>query len=140
MKILLTGLPGSGKTTVIKKIAERLGDGAVGFYTGEIRVKGRRVGFKIRTLSGREGVLAHIDIKAQYKVSKYGVNIEDLESIGVKELRRGLKEKKVIIIDEIGKMELYSKSFREILNNILNSELDIVATVIYEPNPFADKV
>ncbi|MFQ6001621.1 MAG: nucleoside-triphosphatase, partial [Anaerolineae bacterium] len=72
--ILLAGRPGVGKTTVIKQVVEMLGGEAGGFYTEEIRQGGRRLGFKIITLEGEEGVLAHVDIKGAPRVSKYGVN------------------------------------------------------------------
>ena len=51
--LLLTGPPGCGKTTVIRRLVERLANRRVaGFYTHEIRKKGQRVGFEVRGLNG----------------------------------------------------------------------------------------
>jgi len=73
-------------------------------------------------------------------VSKYGVNVRDIDEIGTAELKRGMKNEKIIVIDEIGKMELYSDEFRKILMDIFNSELDVIATIMYKSNFFADRI
>jgi nucleoside-triphosphatase len=78
-KILLTGRPGCGKTTLIKRIASKLGRAAGGFYTEEIRRGRTRVGFKLVTLDGDEAVLAHVDFKTSERVSKYGLDLSALE-------------------------------------------------------------
>jgi nucleoside-triphosphatase len=78
--ILITGQPGIGKTTLIKKLATELADlRPVGFYTEEIRENGVRRGFELESLSGQRGLLSHIDIKSPYRVSKYGVDIKCFE-------------------------------------------------------------
>ena len=79
--VLFTGSPGCGKSTLIEKIVARTKRSATGFFTREIRAHGRRVGFSINTLNGKEGVLAHQNIKSRYKVGKYGVNIQDIDSL-----------------------------------------------------------
>ena len=77
--ILITGLPGVGKTTIIKKLSEELRKfHPVGFYTEEIREKGIRKGFKLIGLDGGEGILSHVDVKSTYTVGKY--NVEDRKS------------------------------------------------------------
>ena len=140
MNTLITGKPGCGKTTLIKQIIEELRLNAGGFYTQEIRIGGRRVGFKIISLDGNESILAHVDIKSPYRVSKYGVNIEGLERIGVESILKALEENDVIVIDEIGKMELFSPRFKEVVNKALNSEKMLLATILLAPNPFTDKI
>src|SRR4030042_397641 len=110
---LLTGSPGAGKTTIIREVVARFKNKAGGFYTQEIRVGGIRQGFKITALNGREAVLSHVDISSPHRVSKYGVDISNLDNIGVAALYQSLKESDLIIIDEIGKMELFSPRFRE---------------------------
>ncbi|MEO0190163.1 MAG: NTPase, partial [candidate division WOR-3 bacterium] len=137
---LLTGLPGVGKTTIIKKVVERYRDRCAGFYTEEIRENNTRVGFKLITLDGQNCIMAHKDIKSPYRVGKYGVNIECIENIGVNAIRKGIIENKIIIIDEIGKMELYSKEFRDVVIEVLNSKCPVLATILYAPNPFCDKI
>ena len=90
--ILITGRPGCGKTTLIMEILKELNLKASGFYTSEIRIHGKRKGFSIVTLSGKRGILAHQNIHSEKRVSKYGVNLKDLEELGVSSISRGLKE------------------------------------------------
>jgi len=136
--ILLAGRPGVGKTTIIKGVVDILGGEAGGFYTEEIRQGGQRMGFKIITLEGEEGVLAHVDIKGAPRVSKYGVNIRDLEEVGVAALRRAVEERQYVVIDEIGKMELYSQEFRRAVVEALESEKVVLGTVMAGPHPWVD--
>jgi nucleoside-triphosphatase len=136
--ILLTGRPGVGKTTIIKSIAERLGDAAGGFYTAEIREGGRRRGFKIVTLDGEEGILSHVDIKGPPRVSRYGVNLGDLEQIGVTALRRAVAEADYVVVDEIGKMELFSDRFRDAVMEAIESDKPLVGSVMRNRNRWVD--
>jgi len=138
--ILLTGRPGVGKTTVIKEVLGRLPGHAGGFYTAEIRERGQRQGFKIITLDGREGILAHIDIKGPRRVSKYGVNLASLESIGVEAIRRAIAEDDYVVIDEIGKMELFSAEFRAAVREAIASEAIVLGTITWRPHPWADAI
>lgn len=131
MIIAITGKPGIGKTTAIKKIIEKLGDKAIGFYTQEIRhpKTKQRLGFKVITTDGKEGVLAEKFKDSIYKVGSYGVNIDEFEKIVIPTLQEALKQKdKIIVIDEIGKMELFSKKFEELVRNLLK-ERDIKAVI-----------
>lgn len=138
---LLTGLPGSGKTTVVAKIAALLGNEAVGFYTSEIRSGGRRVGFEIVTLGGKREVLAHVGFSSPVRVGRYGVNPESL-SAALTEIRRALAggERRCLLIDEIGKMELLAPGFKETVQESLNSPLPVVATIMAKPHSFCDAV
>lgn len=127
--ILICGPPGVGKTTLIKKILEKLNLKAGGFYTEEIKKSGNRVGFKIISLDNHKGILAHIRVKGMKRVGRYGVNIDDLEDIGVKSLDRALRNEDLVIIDEIGKMEIFSEKFKEKVLACLNSEKFVLATI-----------
>lgn len=138
--ILLTGKPGVGKTTLVKKIIEALNRRAGGFYTEEIREGGQRLGFRIRTLDGKEGVLAHKEVKSSHKVGKYGVNLGDLEEIACDSIKRAMEKDEVVIIDEIGKMELYSKRFREVVIEALDSSKLVVATIGPQHIKFLDRI
>jgi len=104
---VISGKGGVGKTTVVKKVANQLLDRAGGFYTEEIREKGIRKGFLMRTLWGESSILAHVNIKGPFRVGRYGVNVDAFERIVVSCLETALKGDKIIIIDEIGKMELF---------------------------------
>ena len=138
--IFITGLPGCGKTSLVIAILKELKLNASGFYTEEIREKGTRKGFKIITLDGREGILAHVNVKSPYQVSKYKVNIEDLEKLGVKSILDTLNQNKVIIIDEVGKAEMYSEKFKKAVEAALDSKNKILGTIMLKPNPFCDKI
>lgn len=127
--ILLTGSPGVGKTSIIKEVIDTLKLNAGGFYTREIREGGTRKGFEIITLNGKKGILAHIDCRSPYRVSKYGVNIKDLEEIAAPAIEEGLMNKEWIIIDEIGRMELYSPKFCSLVKKILDSEKMVLGTI-----------
>jgi nucleoside-triphosphatase len=138
--ILLTGRPRVGKTTIIKEVVRSLPGQAGGFYTEEIRERGRRQGFKIVTLDGREGILAHVDIKSPMRVSKYGVNLADLEGIGVTAIREAIARKDYVVIDEIGKMELFSKAFKDAVWEAVHSDKLVLGTITLRPHPWADRI
>lgn len=142
-KILLTGRPGCGKTTLIKRIINDLPRRAGGFYTEEIRDGGTRTGFKIVTLDGEEAVLAHIDFRATAgpdRVGKYGLDLSALERIGVGAVRQAIQARQLVVIDEIGPMEIRSAIFRDAVNEALNSELPVLATIFARPLPFTNAI
>ena len=137
---LLTGRPGSGKTTIIRKTLSYIKAKPGGFYTEEIRISGIRQGFKIITLDGRESVLSHVDFTGPYTVGKYHVNIQNLETIAVPAILQSLREADLTVIDEIGKMEILSSLFRETVLQAVNSGRKILGTIMLNPNPFADSI
>ena len=81
-----------------------------GFFTQEIRERGKRVGFSITTLDGKKGVLAHQAIKSRFRVGKYGVNLDYIDEIAVPSMIPS-KADEIVVIDEIGKMECFSPLF-----------------------------
>lgn len=138
--IFLTGVPGSGKTTVIQKALDLVPRKAGGFITQEIREEGRRKGFKIITVDGREAILAHVDIRGKPRIGKYGVDLKAIEGVAVKSLRDAMDEGSLTIIDEIGPMEILSEGFRQVVIEILNRELDVLGTIVKRSLPFTDKI
>ena len=127
--ILITGLPGVGKTTLIKNIAEALKDlRPVGFYTAEIREGGIRKGFELISLDGRKGLLSHTNIQSPHRVGKYKVDVKGFEDF-LSSLPLLNPSTRLIMIDEIGKMECYSDQFKTLLKEILDSEKSIIATI-----------
>lgn len=128
MNVLLTGTPGVGKTTLIRKLVEALGRPARGFVTDEIREGGRRRGFKIVTLDGREGILAHDTIKGRNRVSRYGVSTADLEAIGIPAITPASRDE-IIVIDEIGKMECASRAFKDAAWRAFEAPNLVLATI-----------
>jgi len=129
-KILLTGLPGCGKTTAILQIIERLNcEKVAGFYTQEIRQDNLRKGFYWTRLDGATGVLAHIDIKGPFRVGKYGVDVAGFEKSVVPVLDIGQIDAELFILDEIGKMECLSKKFVAVVRRLFASDKSVLATV-----------
>jgi nucleoside-triphosphatase len=138
--ILLTGRPGIGKTTVIRRVVARLDIPAHGFYTAEIRHGGRRQGFEIVTLAGERATLAHVDIRSEHRISKYGVDVSALDRVGVTAIEAGIDAGGLVVIDEIGPMEVMSARFRHAVLDALKSEAQLVGTIHERSAPFTDRV
>ncbi len=137
---LLTGKPGTGKTSLIKQAVAELEGRAGGFYTEEIRSQGTRLGFKLITLDGHEAVLAHIDFNKRFQVGKYGVDVASLDRVGVTALRKAAEQCDLVVVDEIGKMELFSANFREVVLQIIGGGKRVLGTIMLHANPWADAI
>lgn len=137
--IFIYGKPGIGKTTLIKRVCSKLSE-VGGFFTEEIREGRTRVGFRVESFDGAEGILSHVSIQSRFKVGKYGVDVEAFEKIGVASIEQALKNNKLIVIDEIGKMELFSERFKEVVKKALDSPQNVLATVPFYSIPFVDSL
>jgi len=138
-KILLTGPPSCGKTTVIRKVVAGLLVPAGGFYTQELRdVHHVRLGFEIVTLDGRRATLAHVDIRSPQRVGKYGVDLAALDGLAVQVVHLALELGGLVVIDEIGPMELLSTLFRQVVLEALESDASLLATIVQRSTPFTD--
>jgi nucleoside-triphosphatase len=137
---LLTGKPGTGKTSLIKQAVADLELKAGGFYTEEIRSGGTRLGFRLVTLDGHEAILAHVDFNKRLRISKYGVDVASLDRVGVPALRRAAAQCDVVVIDEIGKMEMFSADFREAVSAVINGGKKLLGTIMLQANPWADAI
>ncbi len=127
--LLITGLPGIDKTTLIKKLSEELKHlHPAGFYTEEIREEGQRKGFELISLNGKRGLLSHKDIKSPYRVGPYKVDVESFENF-LNSIPFFDPLNRLIIIDEIGKMECLSDPFKNLLKKIFNSGKLVIATI-----------
>ena len=139
-RVLLEGRPGSGKTTVARKLLDELrarGMAVSGFTTRELRDGGRRVGFEIESADGQRGLLAHADLPGPPRVGKYGVDLASFERLALPSIAA---PKGVVVIDELGKMELASEGFRQAVSSLFERNLPIVATVHAFAHPFTDKL
>jgi nucleoside-triphosphatase len=139
--LLLTGRPGIGKTTVVKQVAATLGERAGGFFTEEIRGPGGRKGFRLITLpGGREAIVAHHDFRTRNRVGRYGVDVAALDSVGVKALREAVQSRGAIavVVDEIGKMELFSGEFRGAVLKAMSSPKLVIATVMQKDDDWVN--
>ena len=142
INILISGKPRVGKTTLIKKVVFHFHRNVVGgFYTQEILQHGQRIGFAISTFDGKVGILAHRDYVSPFKVGKYKVNMVDLEGVAVRAIEDAIDEgKDLIVIDEIGKMELFSENFKQSVLHALEDEVPVVGTIMAQNHPFTDKI
>ncbi len=140
-KILLTGIPGCGKTTAVAKIVAGLKDAnPAGFYTEEIRQNNTRKGFRWATLAGDTGILAHVDIKGPFKVGRYGVDVAGFEKSVLPALDPEATDADLFVIDEIGKMECFSQKFVAAVRRLLASDTSVLATVARKGAGFIDEV
>ena len=137
--VLVTGPPRSGKSTLIEKVVQSINRPATGFFTQELREKGRRVGFSITTLQGKTGVLAHQSIRSTFKVGKYGVNLEDLDQIAVPSMLPSTPDQ-IVVVDEIGKMECFSRLFKETLIKVLSSDNLVIGSVAIKGDRFIQSI
>ncbi len=154
--ILVRGKPGSGKTTLIIKIVGSLKNkSAGGFYTQEIRENRNRVGFAVKTLNGKEGILSHvypvrkprrtfISTGAMFKqgprVGKYRVDINVIDELIVNSIEEAIRHKDIVVIDEVGKMEMFSRNFKSAVKKALDSQKRVLATIPVYSNAFLDSL
>lgn len=140
-KYLITGRPGTGKTTLIKKLAQQcIHLKPSGFYSEEIRTGGKRTGFTLCKLDGtRAGILAHRDIKGPYKVGGYGVDVKTFEAF-LEEIEKEILASSLVLLDEIGKMECFSQRFCNLIEELLSSDKFLVFTIAKRGSKFIEVV
>lgn len=136
--VFLTGPPGVGKTTLVQKVCEAVKSeiAVSGFYTEEVRVGGKRIGFDVVTVSGERGHLSRVGNdsagtggRREYRVGQYVVDLPSFEHLALplfRQVAAGASEggdgsKQVFLIDEIGKMELFSNAFIRAVRQMLGS-------------------
>ena len=141
VKIAVTGRPGIGKTTLCLKVYEALKDRLKikGFVTKEVRERGVRIGFKIIDLeSGDEAWLAKVGYKGKFRVGKYGVIVESIDRFA--ERIKSYADADLVILDEIGPMELKSEKFVEAVKSLLNRENLLFTIHLKARHPLLDRI
>lgn len=138
--VLVTGRPGIGKTSVVETVARQFRQVAGGFTTSEIREQGVRKGFRVTTLDGDRAMLAHVHFSGSVRVGKYGVDVAAFERLALPALQDAILRRRMVVIDEIGKMELASKLFCDVVKTALDSPVIVLATIMERPQPFADQI
>lgn len=138
--LFLTGAPGCGKTTVIRRVVSSLALSATGFYTEEIRgTDGRRRGFAVVTLDGQRGGLSDVSIKGPHRVGRYGVDLECVDRLVVPSLDPA-HNNQLIVVDEVGKMECLSQLFCDRVREVLDGPNPILGTVALGGAPFIREI
>ena len=131
--MFVTGRPGVGKTSVLLRAVDDLknrGYRIGGMVSREVREGGVRVGFEIMDFSTEQrGWLAHVNQPSGPQVGKYRVNLTDLNAIGASSIIGAVKDADVIIVDEIGPMELFSQAFREAVVQAVESDKPMLGTI-----------
>jgi nucleoside-triphosphatase len=138
--LLLTGPPGVGKTSVIRRVAAGLAGRTLGgFTTEEIREKGQRVGFRLETFGGASIVLAHVDIRSPHRVGRYGVDVSAFDRV-VDSAFDSAPGAEVTLVDEIGKMECLSPHFVGAMERLLEQGVPLIATVAQKGTGLIERV
>ncbi len=133
VKIGLSGLPGVGKTTTLIRTIEMLEEeGYVvgGMITEEVKENNKRVGFYVLDwMTKDKKIFAHKDFDTKVRVGRYGVDISVLEEVGIRALETAMEKADIIVIDEIGKMEVESKKFVKVVREILDMDKHLIMTL-----------
>ncbi len=133
VKIGLSGLPGVGKTTTLIRTVQMLeeeGFKVGGMITEELKEGNRRVGFYVMDWATKnKEIFAHKDFESRYKVGPYGINVDVLDRVGVKALEDAINTADIIIVDEVGKMEVVSKRFVSVVREILDMDKHMIITL-----------
>lgn len=127
--LLITGLPGTGKTTLLMELVRHFARLApAGFYTEEVRKEGARRGFRLISLDGQEGTLSDVTFGGHQRVGRYGVDVAGFEAF-LASLDLVSHPALLVFIDEIGRMECLSQRFVRLAETLFSSEKTVVATV-----------
>jgi len=142
-RLLLTGPPRAGKTTLAGRLADELPAAGVavgGFLTREIREHGERVGFTVEEIGGSSALLAHVALLEGPVVGRYRVDVAAFDGLALPAIQRAARRGGVVIVDELGQMELFSPAFIDSFNQLLGQAVPLVATIHARPHPVTDVI
>ncbi|OGM29366.1 hypothetical protein A2801_01615 [Candidatus Woesebacteria bacterium RIFCSPHIGHO2_01_FULL_41_10] len=140
MKILLTGKPGIGKSTILEKVKYNFSGNKFGVISKEVKKNNKRVGFEAINHAGEKRIFAHTtDIASDYIIGdKYFVDLKAIDNFVVPELEKGINNpESLVFIDEIGRMQAFSGTFLKTVGKVLNSSSNILATIVFDPEPWS---
>lgn len=146
INVLITGKPGCGKSTLVSRVVNKLQTFSTkigGISTPDFRsARGQRRGFLIRDIAtGNEQVMAAIDLPSDIQVGRYGVDAVAIRKIGVTAINRAITEADIVVIDEIGKMELAVPEFQRCVVSALNSTKPVLGTIgLYLKSAFVTSI
>jgi len=123
----------------MEKLISRIEKPTTGFFTRQITEQGKRVGFSITTLDGKEGVLAHVNMKGRFKVGKYTVNLLDIDQIAIPSMMPSTPDD-VVVVDEVGKMECFSPIFKQVLVKLLDSDYQVIGSIAQKGDKFIQEI
>jgi nucleoside-triphosphatase len=130
---LITGAPGVGKSTVVSRVVLKLrSEGVIvgGFVTVERRVRGERVGFTLEDLThGESCELASISATVGPRLGRYRVNVQNLSTVAVRSLTDAARLSELIVVDEVGPMELLSPELKRAVSFVSSSGKPILAVI-----------
>jgi len=138
--LLVSGPPGSGKTTLIRTVLGQLPVRAGGFLTEEIREGGERIAFRVTALDGRSGILAAARASAGPQVGRYRVDVPTFEAVGIAALEAATGAADLIVVDEIGKIKFCSPRFLPALETALASAKPLLGSILHAPHPVTDTI
>jgi nucleoside-triphosphatase len=141
MKILLTGLPKAGKSTILEKFKKNYKGNIAGVISHAIKAEdGSRVGFEAESMQGERRIFAH---KTQIKSDnimggKYALNVDGINNFIVPEMKKGLEDNNILVLlDEIGRIQSFSDLFLQTTRDLLNSQAPLLGTIVYDPEPWS---
>lgn len=130
MNIIITGKPGTGKTTLIKRIKNHLEEKGArigGIFTPEIREGKKRTGFEmVDIMTSEKGILAKRGGPGP-RVGSYGVNLETIKRVGIPSIEKAIRSADYILIDEVAPMELKNPQFMIKVEEALSSDKTVIA-------------
>lgn len=110
-----------------------------GFYTEEITNSDDRIGFRCVSVNGESVEIANVESPSKTRIGRYGIDIEKFENFAIKVLQDAVSFKKIIVIDEIGLMQMLSASFQKIVQDIVSDNRIVLGTISSDSHPEIDK-
>lgn len=142
MLVMVTGLPGTGKSTLCRKILSALHWKAGGFCTMPVMHEGKRVGFDMFPMEEGKIITPGFPM-ARFKVNgELEIYPEAFTVIGVKAVERSLNSKsECIFMDEIGRFEKDNTAFlNAVWDAVVQKEIPVLVVLKKENLPFNLKV